>query len=136
MKKVKLFALIVAVMTITLLSVSGAWAGPAQQTEPLPSGTGGEGDNDLLPPQVPEGSDPPGDPPQGFEALSEVGFQPVVGNTPTQVCFPASASARSQVIRYWSLGPPAQWVSLTTTVSGGQACATLTTPANVQLQGN
>ena len=135
MKNIKFLALVVAVMVITLLSVSGAWAGPVGQTTPTgtgSAGTGGPGGVALLPPYVPPGANPPGDPPPGHLALSAVGFQPVVGNTPTQVCFPA-ASVPTQVIRYWSIDH-SQWVSLTTTVSGGLACATITSPANVQLQ--
>jgi|SaaInl7_150m_RNA_FD_contig_71_607232_length_588_multi_8_in_0_out_0_1 hypothetical protein len=45
MKKAKLFLLISAVLVITLLSVGGAWAGPAGQTTPSTTGgaTGGGG---------------------------------------------------------------------------------------------
>lgn len=136
MKNIKLFVLVAAVLVITLISVGGAWAGPVGQTTPTEgegvTGTGGQGNEPLLPPKVPHGNDPPRDPATGHKALSEVGFQPVVGNTPTQVCFPA-VKVVTQCIRYWSVDH-LKWVTLTTTVSDGQACAFITSPANVQLQ--
>jgi len=41
MKKTRLFLLISAVLVITLLSVGGAWAGPAGQTTPSSTGSAG-----------------------------------------------------------------------------------------------
>ena len=109
MKKFKFFALVAAVMVITLLSVSGAWAGPAQQGTEVPPGsfTGAAGqtaiDVSTLPP-APAGL-------TTFAAVSQVG--------PGTVCFtiPWGLIVQNPTIRVLDNGI---WTAsgITTTLTG------------------
>ncbi len=131
MKKTKLLVLVGAVLLISLLSVSGAWAGPAEQgTQPFVKS--GDGGVVALPPALnillPDAAQ------TGWEAASGPVLATTKDGVATEVCVPFTGSYRNVALYF--LGGDGKWHQVSGTyVDGNQVCGIITVTSILQAQG-